>query len=241
MGSLISSIFGGSQSKNTSTNSSASTTENQAFPFLMEKYGGGAPSTNESFGAINSLLGGDRSGLDSYKKVAGYDQAAVNAGRGVAATGAASGLLNSGATGKAYAGAQSALDNQYAGQYLDRLFQKAGLGLNVGQLLSGAGGKSYSASQGTGQGSSSNNEGILGGLGTVASMFAMSDRRLKEDIVHVDTLHDGLKVYQFKYKGSDDGIQVGVMADEVAELRPDALGPVIDGYASVNYDKIWSQ
>lgn len=171
MGSLISSIFGGSSSSQSSNNSSVSQTDNQAYNMLRDNYGGGMPATNESFAAINDLLGGNTAGFDAYKKATGYDSDAIQAGKGVAATGAASGLLNSGATGKAFTAAQSELDQKYAGNYLDRLFQKAGLGLNVGQLLSGAGGKSYSASQGTSSGDSSNNKGILGGIGSIASLF----------------------------------------------------------------------
>lgn len=79
-----------------------------------------------------------------------------------------------------------------------------------------------------------------------AQTFAMSgsDRRLKHNIECVGTLPDGLPVYDFDYRPAPNaeiaqfmasGRQRGVMADEVAALRPWALGPVIGGYASVNY------
>lgn len=73
-------------------------------------------------------------------------------------------------------------------------------------------------------------------LGSAAIMA--SDRRLKRDIVEVDALPDGLKVYEFDYidPAFGEGRQRGVMADEVAQLRPWALGPELPGgFATVNY------
>ncbi len=239
----MSSIFGGSKSKQTSTQQSQSQSNNQAYPFLQEQYGSGADATTDALGDINSFLGGDTGGFNLFKDATGYNTAAVNAGRGVAGAGAAAGLLNSGATGKALTAAQSGLDQQYANSYLDRLFQKSGTGLSIGQLISGAGNQSSSTSTGSSNGSSSSKPGIGSFLGQIGAGIAASDRRLKEDITHLYTLPDGLKVYQFRYNNtSDDGLQIGVMADEVAQLRPEALGPVReDGYATVNYDMIWER
>lgn len=66
-----------------------------------------------------------------------------------------------------------------------------------------------------------------------------SDRRLKTNIEAVGALEDGLGVYDYDYIDParfGEGRQRGVMADEVAELRPWALGPLIDGeFASVDY------
>lgn len=71
---------------------------------------------------------------------------------------------------------------------------------------------------------------------------AASDRRLKTNIEQIDTLPDGLGVYRFDYIDPSrfgEGRQIGVMADEVAQLRPWALGPKIDGeYGSVVYSKL---
>lgn len=85
--------------------------------------------------------------------------------------------------------------------------------------------------------------GAAAGLGSAAIMH--SDPRLKSNIVLIGTLPDGLNVYVYTYRQdlSDEfglnlpvGFQIGVMADEVAALRPHALGPVDDGgFASVNY------
>jgi hypothetical protein len=80
---------------------------------------------------------------------------------------------------------------------------------------------------------------ILGAAAQLGSAAIMaSDRRLKRDVVKVGELEDGLGIYRYNYiwqKGGDPSL-VGVMADEVATLRPWALGPKILGeYASVNY------
>lgn len=67
---------------------------------------------------------------------------------------------------------------------------------------------------------------------------SLSDRRTKKNIQKVDVLEDGLGVYDFDYidPAHGEGRFRGVMADEVAQLRPWALGPLIDGeFATVNY------
>ena len=102
----------------------------------------------------------------------------------------------------------------------------------------------------SGTGTSKESGNILGKLaGAAAAAGSMatgfSDRRLKDNIVCLNVLPDGLKVYAYTYRQElafDQGLdlplgfQIGVMADEVALLRPHALGPVSDGgYASVNY------
>lgn len=75
---------------------------------------------------------------------------------------------------------------------------------------------------------------LMGLAGTGLQAAAMfSDRRLKKDVKRVGRLRDGLAVYRWRYLNGDEG--EGVMADEVATRRPWALGPVVDGYATVNY------
>lgn len=75
--------------------------------------------------------------------------------------------------------------------------------------------------------------GAVGGLGSAA--ITKSDRRAKTNIRKVGLLPDGLGVYTYGYVWSPDKEEIGVMADEVAELRPWAIGPIQDGYATVNY------
>lgn len=63
----------------------------------------------------------------------------------------------------------------------------------------------------------------LGGSAIGAGLSLLSDRRMKKDIKRIGTLDNGLPVYTFRYKHDPAAVQVGCMADEVKELRPDAV------------------
>jgi hypothetical protein len=62
-----------------------------------------------------------------------------------------------------------------------------------------------------------------------------SDMRLKHDIVLLGRLDDGLGYYRFVYNG-EHTVYVGVMAQEVQGVTPDAVTRGADGYLSVSYD-----
>lgn len=79
--------------------------------------------------------------------------------------------------------------------------------------------------------------GLLSGVGSLGNLAKFSDRRLKEGIEKIGDLSDGLGVYAYRYKGSSLP-EMGVMADEVAQLRPWALGPQRDGFQTVNYEAL---
>jgi hypothetical protein len=64
-----------------------------------------------------------------------------------------------------------------------------------------------------------------------------SDLRLKEDIIPLELLADGLRLYRFRYKWSNQQY-VGVMAQEVAETNPDAVVCGADGYLRVDYGRL---
>jgi hypothetical protein len=155
---------------------------------------------------------------------------------------AARGLLASGSTAQAL---QDRANQLAQGTYSNYL----------GQLLGGSqtafqGGQSaFGTAQGLGNiiagaGQTGPSQGLLGGIGQAvgggASLFTAikSDRRAKKDIVQIGTRPDGLGIYEYTLK--DDGQRyIGVMADEVAKYRPEALGPITsDGYATVHYDRL---
>lgn len=74
---------------------------------------------------------------------------------------------------------------------------------------------------------------IMQQIGQAAQMAALfSDRRLKTDITKIGEYGDGLGKYLFRYIW-DDEQREGVMADEVARLRPWALGPTVNGFSTV--------
>lgn len=62
-----------------------------------------------------------------------------------------------------------------------------------------------------------------------------SDINLKDQIVQLGRLGNGLGFYRFAYKGSDT-LYVGVMAQEVRNLVPGAVTRGADGYLRVQYD-----
>lgn len=103
------------------------------------------------------------------------------------------------------------------------------------QMLSNGLGSLWGNSQTTtaSQGLGSSLLGLVGSLGG-AAIGKYSDRRLKTDIEKLGELSDGLGIYAYRYRGSDLP-EWGVMADEVATLRPHALGPTVGGYQTVNY------
>lgn len=74
-------------------------------------------------------------------------------------------------------------------------------------------------------------------LAAAQAAAAFSDRRLKENIVPVGQLPNGIGLYHFNYIW-DPEPKIGVMADEVERIQPEALGPVTLGFATVDYSKI---
>ncbi len=64
-----------------------------------------------------------------------------------------------------------------------------------------------------------------------------SDIRLKHDIALLGRFDDGIGIYRFSYNGSNK-VYVGVLAQEVMEIRPDAAVVGRDGYLRVYYDKL---
>ena len=64
-----------------------------------------------------------------------------------------------------------------------------------------------------------------------------SDVRLKHDITLLARLDNGLGLYRFSYNGSEKAY-VGVVAQEVATVMPNAVVRGRDGYLRVLYDKL---
>jgi len=77
--------------------------------------------------------------------------------------------------------------------------------------------------------------GAAGAAGGFGSLLAMSDRRLKSNIVRVGDHPLGIGVYEYDIFG---GRQRGVMADEVEKVMPDAVLKHPSGYKMVNYGKL---
>jgi hypothetical protein len=76
--------------------------------------------------------------------------------------------------------------------------------------------------------------GLAGTLGK-AAIPMISDRRLKTEIEPVGKLDNGLTVYRYRYKAGGP-FQIGLMADEVSDLHPDAVERMSNGFDAVHYD-----
>ena len=64
-----------------------------------------------------------------------------------------------------------------------------------------------------------------------------SDVRLKHDVTLVGRLDDGIGLYRFVYNGGHKAY-VGVIAQEVQTIAPDAVVRGRDGYLRVFYEKL---
>jgi hypothetical protein len=74
----------------------------------------------------------------------------------------------------------------------------------------------------------------------VAVSSPISDIRLKRDIAQVGGVADGIGLYRYQYLWSDT-IHVGVMAQEVAAVMPEAVRRGTDGYRRVDYARLGLQ
>lgn len=80
-----------------------------------------------------------------------------------------------------------------------------------------------------------NNSGLFGlGSSLATGLFSLSDRRAKTAIKRIGATEDGLGIYKYRYKG-DAETRVGLMAQEVAEVKPHAVTVRPDGLMAVDY------
>jgi hypothetical protein len=75
--------------------------------------------------------------------------------------------------------------------------------------------------------------GTLGQLGA-AGLYAWSDARLKSNIIRIGTHPLGIGIYSYEIGGQKE---VGVLAQEVLTVLPDAVAE-IDGYYAVDYGRL---
>ena len=85
-----------------------------------------------------------------------------------------------------------------------------------------------------------NNTGKFGGTVTAQSFLSLSDRRYKEDIQRLGSpwaLLQGIHGHRYKWKSS--GLHdVGLIAQDVLETLPEAVGGTMEDGLSVSYDKL---
>jgi hypothetical protein len=109
--------------------------------------------------------------------------------------------------------------------------------LGAAQMTNNAQMGAYNAQQ---AGQNSMTSGLMGLAG--AGMMAFSDVRLKQNIQPVGVLANGLTLYSYEYIDevklhplAGEGMQVGVMAQEVEQVFPYAVKTLDDGYKVVDY------
>jgi hypothetical protein len=232
MGSIGKALFGGDSSQQQSS------TKNQAYPYLQGAYAPQVASGTAANTAAGDLLGtgadphAQDAAFANYKNSTGY-QSTIQAGdQAVEDSQAAKGLAQSGSTLKRLTQFGQDTGNQYFNQYMQHLLGQEQVGDQAGQIIGGAGNQSQST------GSSSKKNGMGGFLGSVLSKIP-SDPRLKMDVRHVYTAYNGLPVYDFHYiwDEPDDPFTRGYMADEVAEVVPEALAGLLAGeFITLDYN-----
>ena len=104
-----------------------------------------------------------------------------------------------------------------------------------GTNLAGLVQDTYNAQLGSYNSGMSGLYGLGGTLGAAAIMA--SDRRLKKNVVLVGKTNSGIPVYRFEYLWSGEQ-HIGCMADEVAEVIPDAVITDWDGIQMVDYGMV---
>jgi hypothetical protein len=231
MGGIGKTLFGDSGGGSTSDSESG----NHAWGPINSAFSPALGYVTSAGNMVQNLLSGSgqNQGLNNFANSSGMEFVRDQGMQGITSSQAARGLLNSGSTLKAMNKFGQGVGSTYLNNYMDNAFKLGGLGLQAGGVMANAGqwSKSHSESEGGGK------QGILPmALQAAAMIPGLSDRRLKNDVIHVDTLSDGLKVYEYTIFGRH---QRGVMADEVKELRPEAFRPkIFGGYDGVDYSKI---
>ncbi len=214
---------------------------NKAYGWIKDAY---APQVGAGVGGVNMLgnvlgIGGpgaSAQAMDDYWNSSGGKFLLDQGLDGLTSKYSALGLRKSGAAMKGMENYRQDLASTKLDNYLSHLGQLGQLGLGAGGLITNAG--QYSKGSGSGGG---------GGLGSLIGAFAsaapfiFSDERLKDDITDLDHDIGGVPAIAFNYRdgfGLPEGRFVGVRAQDVARLRPDALGPTIKGYLTVNYGRL---
>jgi hypothetical protein len=128
---------------------------------------------------------------------------------------------------------QASLGNRGAAEFS----RPAGGGGTKAVRKGGGGGAKHYGGGGRGGGHVSRGGGGRGGGGRGGG-GRRSDIRLKQDIVPLVQLGNGLELYRFRYRGTDRTEYVGVMAQEVQRIEPSAVWRDRDGYLVVDYARL---
>jgi hypothetical protein len=111
-----------------------------------------------------------------------------------------------------------------------------------GADLLGAAQMGYNAQMGDFNAQAAERSNMMQGLFSLGGAALMSDIRTKENIKQIHWMPNGLPVYEYEYKPefkdhplAGHGKFVGVMAQEVEQMYPQAVTTLDNGYKAVNY------
>lgn len=108
----------------------------------------------------------------------------------------------------------------------------------AGADILGATNAGYNAQLGAVNAQNAATGNFTGGLMNLGGAYLMSDENLKTDIKRIGTHDSGVGIYSYNYKDGYDlptGIQVGVLAQEVEKVIPEAVIVTDSGFKAVNY------
>jgi hypothetical protein len=191
-----------------------------------DRPGGGAgnrPGGGDRPGAGNRPGGGDRPGAGNRPGGGGGQKAATRPSGGGARPSQGARPGGGGGGRSAFAGSGGGGRGAMAQASRGHASMGARGGGGGGARMGGGGGGGRGGGGGGGRGG--------GGGGR------RSDIALKHHVILLGHLDNGLGFYRFSYNGSDKGY-VGVMAQEVQAVRPDAVIRGSDGYLRVYYEKL---
>ena len=108
---------------------------------------------------------------------------------------------------------------------------------NTGLALLSAGLQGASAGMSWASGLESMGYVPKGGGNPWFSTYVKSSKLLKENIFKLGTSKEGHNVYKFNYKGNPTNY-IGVIAEEVQKVKPQAVAKLSNGFLGVNYNLI---
>jgi hypothetical protein len=229
--------------------------QNQLAPLQALTASGQASAAGQAAAAGNFATGGSQA-LQGYG--AGQSAAYGNYGATASDIAARTGAGASAAYGNYGAG----MSGTYAGSSAARQSAYGGFGSNVtniyGQQGAGQINAITSAANARAAGQIGSANAISNAIGQATSVYGIynqnqllnkylnptgSDISIKENIRQIGVLSNGLGVYEYEYKPAykntwGHGQQIGVMAQEVEKIIPEAVSVHPDGYKMVDYSKI---
>ena len=201
----------------------------------------GRESARESQAGQNAMYGASGGLGSSRMALADSNMASLNAQR--QATAAANARANVQANKAAAANQLATLGGQQLGAANQAAAARIGYAGTPQDTLA----KYASVLYGTPQASTTPNfAGTQSTTGNSQSKgFNLSDIIVKQNIQKIGVLDNGLNLYRYEYKPEfqDEGgygIQIGVMAQEVEQIIPDAVMQRADGLKAVNYSMVYN-